>query len=282
MAGRSLILAYHNVVPDHLQGLGDRSLHLPLSRFARQLDLIEAHCRVLPLADLLAEGPFDDRPHIAITFDDAYRGAVELAMPELARRGLPSTLFVAPGLLGRQSLWWDDLASGEEGLAAELRLHALEAEEGRDDRIRARMGGHASDTGLPDSYGCASERQVHELSRSALVTLGAHSWSHPNLARIEHDALIDELTRPLAWLRATAGLALPILAYPYGLTSPAVEIAAEQAGYTAALLVEGGWFTRLSGPWRVPRYNVPAGLSEDGFLLRLAGIIGASSNSPMR
>jgi peptidoglycan/xylan/chitin deacetylase (PgdA/CDA1 family) len=273
MAGRSLILAYHNVVADQDQGLGDASLHLSLSSFVRQLDLLEAHCQVLPLADLLAGPAPSDRPHVAITFDDAYRGAVELAMPELARRGFPSTLFVAPGLLGRQSFWWDALAGDAGRLAPDVRKHSLEIREGRHDMIGLSGGRLDQGRGLPASYRCAGEEQIRDLHRAGPVTLGAHSWSHPNLTRIGPAALVEELTRPLEWLREADGPILPVVAYPYGLVSPEVAAAAEGSGYAAGLLVEGGWFNRRSGPWRIPRFNVPAGLSEDGLILRLSGVL---------
>ena len=270
MAGRSLILAYHNVVPDGEQGRGDRSLHLPFSAFRRQLDLLQTHCQVRPLRDLLAAEPFPGGPLIAITFDDAYRGAVELALPELERRGLPSTLFVAPGLLGSRSLWWDEMATGPEGLPHDLRLELLERQAGRGDPIR--VGRKAAPDQLPGSYGCASEEQVRAIGHLRQVTLGAHSWSHPNLARIDPDALATELSRPLDWLRSISVPTLPVLAYPYGLCSPAVEEAAAQAGYCAGFLVEGGWLTGdCDRPLALPRFNVPAGLSEDGLWLRLAG-----------
>ena len=37
--GARLLLAYHNVVPDELAGIGDASLHLPVSSFRAQLAL---------------------------------------------------------------------------------------------------------------------------------------------------------------------------------------------------------------------------------------------------
>jgi peptidoglycan/xylan/chitin deacetylase (PgdA/CDA1 family) len=281
MRGHSLILAYHNVVPDELTGYGDRPLHIPFTGFARQLDLLQRHCRVAPLGEVLAGAASGDRPVVAITFDDAYLGAVELALPELGRRGLAGTVFVAPGLLGRPSLWWDDLADGPHGLAAAARQRALDADEGRDDRIRQAHPGSARRRPLPGFYGIAAEAQVFALAGHGHVTLGAHTWSHPNLTRIDQAAVMDELTRPLEWLHTAPGPTLAVLAYPYGLTSPPVEAAVARAGYTAALLVEGGWYKASEGPWRIPRYNVPAGLSDDGFMLRLSGVLGLSSISQL-
>ena len=272
MAGRSLILAYHNVVPDELAGRGDRSLHLPLSSFKRHIDLLEAHCEVVPLADILDEKPPATLPRVAISFDDAYRGAVKLALPELARRHLASTLFVAPGLLDHPSFWWDELAGMPEGLSSEARQTALEVEAGQHQRIQRGRNRNTCSEPLPDCYGCASGTQLRALGKLDGVTFGPHSWSHPNLTRITESELTIELEEPLAWLRATALPTLTVLAYPYGLASPAVQQAAERAGYTAALLVEGGWMSPGAGHrWAIPRYNVPAGLSEDGLILRLSG-----------
>lgn len=269
MAGRALILAYHNVVPD-AGGLGDRGLHLPLTSFCRQADLLERFFEVRELESLLTEGPRGTRPNVAITFDDAYLGAVELGLPELARRGLPCTLFVAPGLLGEPAFWWDEL-SGPEGLSPAVRQEALERLAGRRESIRQRFGRGVRGTPLPRHCGCASEADLRGLALEGL-RFGGHSWSHPNLARLPQDELEAELIRPMDWLRTSGLPPSRVVAYPYGFFSPAVEAAAARAGYLAGLRVEGGWLpVAQERPWSLPRYNVPAGISDDGFLLRLSG-----------
>lgn len=269
--GRALVLAYHNVVPDDQAGRGDQSLHLPLSRFVRHLDLLQATCRVVSLHEALEGARSAQGPTVAITFDDAYRGAVELALPELARRKLAATLFVAPGLLGLSSFWWDDLAS-RGGFSTEIRRRALQAHQGRDDLIRPAARAASASSELPALYGGATEAQVHALGRLGTVTLGSHSWSHCNLAAIEAADLTEELSRPLEWLRATSCRTIPALAYPYGLSSEAVELATERAGYRGGLLIEGGWLDGVHS-WAIPRFNIPSGLSERGLMLRLCNLI---------
>jgi len=271
MQGRVLILAYHNVVPDQFKDLGDRSLHLPLSAFQAQLDLLQTHFEICALSDLLSPGNVNGGPRIGLTFDDAYRGAVELALPELKRRGLSGTLFVAPGLLGSDRFWWDELASPGTGLSAELREAALERHAGRRDPILAALGQQRS-VALPEYYSCVREEELLARADGKWLTLGSHTWSHPNLSRLAEPELTDELSRPLTWLGNLPVHSVPVLAYPYGLTSATVEAAAARAGYRAALRVEGGWVNRENASaWAMPRYNVPAGLSADGFMLRLSG-----------
>lgn len=273
MRGRSLILAYHNVVPDHAAGLGDRSLHLPLGTFLRQLALIADHCNVVTLTELLAGAIHPDRPNVAITFDDAYRGALELGLPAILQQGLTATLFVSPGLFGAPHFWWDDLADAQGRLAPELRATILDAG-GALPRSLAWRPESASETkALPPQYACAEEGQVLAAGAHSGIALGAHTWSHPNLARLSSDELELELSRPIAWLNGAGVSAVSVLAYPFGLYTRAVQAAVEEAGYSAALCVSGGWLPRQPfDPWAVPRYNVPAGISDDGFRLRLAGL----------
>src|SRR3989454_12415715 len=92
----TLVLTYHNIVPERSPPFGDRSLHLPRPLFVRQLEqLLRTHA-VVPLEDVLAPARPSHRPRVAITFDDAYRGATVMGVEELTKRGLPATLFVVP------------------------------------------------------------------------------------------------------------------------------------------------------------------------------------------
>ena len=43
-----------------------------------------------------------EKPTLAITFDDGFANNLEVAYPELARRGWPSTVFVATSYMGRR------------------------------------------------------------------------------------------------------------------------------------------------------------------------------------
>lgn len=272
--GRSLVLAYHNVVPDDALPSGDRSLHLRRSEFAAQLDLLQRRYPVVPLGTLL-DGSADRRgPAVAITFDDAYRGALTHGLDELGRRGLPATVFVTPGFVGGRAFWWDSLAGPSgDGLTASFRARALDEWRGDDTCIReaaVREGRKAAE--LPADLRCVDDAELRRAARYPGITFGAHTWSHPNLTRIGGAELFAELGRPLAWLRERFTNTAPWIAYPYGLSTAPVETAARAAGYEAGLLVTGGWLRGTPSRFAWPRYNVPAGLSLAGFDLRLAGL----------
>jgi peptidoglycan/xylan/chitin deacetylase (PgdA/CDA1 family) len=245
--------------------------------FAQQLDLLRIWCDVIPLADLLSQPSHDARPRVAITFDDAYRGALTLGAAELRSRQLPATMFVAPALLGGESFWWDAV-SGPGGLTEAVRAHALGELRGDGDTIRRWVSERAGCVAaVPDWQRPGDESELAEWANEEAFTVGAHSWRHANLSRLASREIDDELAKPLEWLRQRVPRGvLPWLTYPYGLTSSGVVSAAKAAGYDAALVVSGGWSGRpLGDPYRLPRLNIPAALTTHGFRLRLAGIIGS-------
>jgi peptidoglycan/xylan/chitin deacetylase (PgdA/CDA1 family) len=280
------ILSYHNVVPDADPPLGDTSLHLPLSRFRAQMDALVRHFRVVPLDALLAEsvepgiegGEGIGEAHgirVAITFDDAYRGAMELGLPELASRDLPATAFVCPGLLGSEGFWWDRLADpAAGGVPAPLRSHVLERLGGRQEEAVAwARRENIPLREMPALYRPGSPEEVEEAS--AFCSLGAHTWSHVNLATIPEGEARVELDRSLSWLREREMDIPHTLSYPYGLSSPAVRALAARLGFAAGFLVEGGPAAPgvlVDAPFLIPRLNIPRGLTLDGFMARVSGL----------
>jgi peptidoglycan/xylan/chitin deacetylase (PgdA/CDA1 family) len=277
-SGATLVLSYHNIAPDSIQPAGDRSLHLRRGEFSRQLDYLASHVDVIPLATILDPVAVGARPRVAITFDDAYRGALTLGAAELKARNMPATMFVPPGLLGADAFWWDAFAQ-PGGLPPEWRHAALDDCRGdgamihdewvRLGRLPVTVPGWMQPGTLPELLSWVRDGG----------TVGAHTWAHVNLRRAGPLDLERELVQPLAWLRdhLPAPVVLPWLSYPYGLADAAVAKAAKNAGYQAAMLVSGGWLPRVSNdPYALPRLNIPAGLSIRGFRLRMAGLMGAA------
>ncbi len=272
--GRALILAYHNILPEGARPGGDGSLHLPRRSFGAQLDQLARSSDVVPLESLLDDRPSGSRrPRVAITFDDAYQGAVTVGIEELVRRGLPGTIFVAPAFLGGRTFWWDVLSDGVSGLTVKLRTQALTELRGQDDAIRRWAHGRSTVSLGESDAKTATEAELAAAARQSGVTVGSHTWSHPNLALLNADDLRTELYQPLAWLQSRFESAIPWLSYPYGLSADHVERAAASCGYRAAVRISGGWIApNLANRYALPRLNVPAGLTPTGFGLRTAGL----------
>lgn len=280
--GRTLVLAYHNIVPYGEAPCGDQSLHLPRAQFARQLDLLQETHEIVPAASLpTTTGPngSPSTPRAVITFDDAYRGALTAGLNEVCDRDLPATIFAAPHLLGRHAFWWDLLADAVTGAVDDaLREHALTKLGGRQPEILSWADSQdlLVRTGVPDHARPATVELLRFATGRANITLASHGWSHFNLATASRRVLADELSRPIEWFDAHRVPHHPWIAFPYGRHSPAARRRARRY-YSLAFTTAGG-YAALGGedshdPMSIPRTNVPAGLTRRRFRLLTAGVI---------
>ena len=273
--GKRLILAYHGIIPEGEAPAGEPGLFVAQRDFAMQLDVLAAEADVVALERI--DEPGDGRPRVAITIDDAYRGAVNAGVRELAARALPATIFVAPARLNNHVFWWDALLyqSGEPD--ERLRNHALHRLGGADERVRAwaaRAGIPARDE-LPSYAQTATRAELAAALEFPGITLGSHTWSHPNLASLGVVEIAAEVRRSRAWLRAEFGeKVIDWLAYPYGLESIPARIAVAEASYAGAVCMGGGWHRAADvSPFARPRLNIGAGLSVAGLRARLHGVM---------
>jgi peptidoglycan/xylan/chitin deacetylase (PgdA/CDA1 family) len=275
--GKRLILAYHGIVPVGETPAGERALFVSQQNFTDQLDAIASIAAVVALDRL--DAPGDGRPRVAITFDDAYRGAVNEGIGELVKRGFPATIFVAPGRLDDHIFWWDALSHGRAELDKTVRHHALHRLGGSDERVRtwaSKIRLPASDA-LPAYAQTATRAELHRALSHPGITVGSHTWSHANLAALEEAEIVTEIHRSRDWLRANfGGKAIPWIAFPYGLDSDKTHRLAASAGYSGGLRIGGGWHSPTEvSPFARPRLNVPGSLSIAGFRARVLGVVRA-------
>lgn len=270
-----LVLAYHNIVRESTQAWAEPSLHLAYDDFVEQLEILADETEIVDL-----EGPDDVRvhkPRVAITFDDAYGGAVRHALPLLASRGWPATMFVAPGVLGGHAFWWDAVGGPDEAALPDgFRRYALEGCGGRQDLVMAAAA--AAGLRLIDPPVDARTASVSELERAVSANprlrLAAHTWNHVSLSDVPDAEASEEMRRSLEWVESLGKHGLRKLAYPYGRYSNGVVEGASRLGVTAAYRVDGGWHRpAVAAPLAIPRLNVPAGVSAAGFILRIRGTL---------
>jgi len=190
---------------------------------------------------------------------------------------LPVTIFVAPAFVGGGEFWWDTLADARAGaLDPGIRDHALHTLAGRDGPVRAwAVAEGFRGQALPDHARVASEADLVRAASRPGVTLASHTWSHPNLARLQPGEVEVELRHSQAWLEQRVSGAVRWLAYPYGLATPEVQEAARRTPHDGAVLISGGWLGRDPGrgAYALPRLNISAGLSDAGFVLRTSGLL---------
>jgi len=276
--GRKLILAFHNIVPEQEGPWGEAALHLPATTFRAHLEVVAELCEIVPLQTLLsAPGLPDTPPQVAITFDDAYHGAVEATRNTLIPNRIPVTIFAPPGLLGSGGFWWDRLAVALGGdLPASVRSHCLSELAGRQDAVLSWARGEGlTPQDAPGHARPAEELDLLEIAESGSVFIESHTWSHCNLSALSDKDLHDELDRARQWIQERSMGPADVVAYPYGLGSNTVYHSARAVGHRDGLLVSGGWLPADETEresFAVPRLNVPSGLTAAGLRMRLAGL----------
>jgi peptidoglycan/xylan/chitin deacetylase (PgdA/CDA1 family) len=266
-------LAYHGVRGVNAPREGERTLHLDEMQFERQLMLLREVADVVSLPELLSSEGTSDRL-IAITFDDAYASAVSNGVSRCVAIGMPCTIFVAPALLGLVPRW--DILANQGDWTSDRRSDFLRVEACGDTALGVPPCPETENLRLAT----ATELQRVVLN-SELVTIGNHSFTHRNLGVLSREAAHNDLSDAARWLRNFAGPQyIPVVAYPFGIPPKDPKIMAEiESEEVFGLLVSGGWIRRGMALQKtsVPRWNVPADISINGFRARTLGRLMASS-----
>jgi peptidoglycan/xylan/chitin deacetylase (PgdA/CDA1 family) len=257
------ILLYHRIVaaPSDPWRMAVEPGH-----FAQHLELLSSHFHVLSLADLVASiGEKAIAPGaLAITFDDGYRDNLLTAKPLLERHGAPATVFVTTGYmnLGRDFWWdklerlprdedWDDINVGHRLRHRELL--ALDHE-----KRLALLDAMAADAGLApdDDVRTMSAAEVRRLADGGLISIGAHTVTHPVLTRLSPREQLDEMQSSREHLEGLLDRTVDSFSYPYGDHNRATIACARTAGFACACTSARTALTAASDPFQLPRFHV--------------------------
>lgn len=201
--------------------------------------------------------PWDLRrkKRVNISFDDGFRDVYDYAFPILKRHHIPFTIYVVGSFPdGDADLWWIQLERlmGEDVAGFENTLRACYQSE---KNMREVM--HEMTASEPDPRLCAelalSWQQLEEMVASGLCTVGSHSMTHPGLNRIDHDAMLWELTESKKHIEAHLPVEVHHFSYPHSMENEAVQTALRQAGYLTATLGYGGTVRKANNPYKLYR-----------------------------
>ncbi len=219
-APRAVVLCYHSI-----HATKSFASATPTT-FGHHLDWLAANCDVVPLEQIprTVTTPGRARPAVAITFDDGYVDNYECAFPLLHERSLPATFFVTAGLLDK------------------------------DPAVLAR-------TQMLRRSTCDDVRPLEWVQVRAMqaagMEIGAHTYSHPNLAVLSGPRARDELWRSKQIIEERLGEQVRSMAYPFGkpgrhFTSQMVE----EVGYEYACAVLFRAVRASDSPLAIPRLIV--------------------------
>jgi peptidoglycan/xylan/chitin deacetylase (PgdA/CDA1 family) len=290
--GAGVILMFHHVRPWRPRAFApNRLLEITPAYLDHALGLVRAMG-----FDLIALDEASDRlrmrpgqkPFAVLTFDDGYRDNAEHALPILKRHGAPWTLFVTADYAGGEGrLWWIELEEAiarldrialaisdrpldlptrtprEKQAAFETIYWRLRA--GPEERLRAVIAKLADQAGI-DAAGlvrslCLDWSELRTLAREPGVVIGAHTLSHPMLAKHDRAAAWREIAGSRDAIVAKLGQAPRHFAYPVGDPTSAgprdFRLAAEAGFETAVTTRPGHVFAEHAGHLHaLPRVSV--------------------------
>jgi peptidoglycan/xylan/chitin deacetylase (PgdA/CDA1 family) len=304
-AGRGVIFALHHVRPDRNDDF-EPNRHLSITPefletaivVARQCGLEPIHLEDLPEA--LAKSP--TRKFACFTLDDGYRDNKDYAAPIFHKHGVPYTVFVVPGFVERtRTMWWEtaeelvrataslelDFGSGAETVKTGSRLEKLVAfkrivnifQEGDEDDAVARLDFAARAAGVDPvaivDREAMTPGELRDLLKDPLARLGAHTMTHPNLARVEEGRLVQELQQSAARIAGYTGGTPPTFAYPYGgraAVTTRETMAAVELGFSLAVTTRHGVLNSASfeAPSSLPRITLNGNYQKARFVRALA------------
>jgi peptidoglycan/xylan/chitin deacetylase (PgdA/CDA1 family) len=270
-----MILLYHRVAPPSCDPW---SLCVDPEHFAQHMEVLLGTARVVPLMTYGQErrsGPAE----VAVTFDDGYLDVLTAAKPVLEGFDLPATVFVmTAGLAKEHTPWWNALEQAllasepgdwdaSEGPRSEAETRYLESwRRLRDlpcDQRAAELDALLTGTGARHQDSACRlllADEVAQLAASGLVTVGAHTETHPSLARLSAAEQWRELERSRDALAGALGQPPRCFSYPFGTRE-------HYDATTMRLLTEIGYSLACAG-WpgpidsetprlELPRHHVP-------------------------
>lgn len=159
--------------------------------FARQMDVVSSLTIPIPIQNI---PPFlPGKRYSSITFDDGFEDFIRNAVPELKKRGIPSTVFLTAAYLGQSADWWP--ASAPE----------------RQQRIA-----HAE-----------KWRQL----QTDLISIGSHTLTHPYLSSLSETEARSELIESRLLLQDLLKLEISTFSFPYGDFNADLVDLCREAGY---------------------------------------------------
>jgi peptidoglycan/xylan/chitin deacetylase (PgdA/CDA1 family) len=282
--GRLSILIFHRVLP-YRDELFPHEPHA--SRFDEICGWVGNWFNVLPLdeaVDRWRSGSLPARA-MAITFDDGYADNHDVALPILRRHGLTATFFVSTGFLDGECMWNDTLIESVRSTKASVleltpltggsvgavtigdmasRRRAIEqivsyAKYLSPDVRRDFCARVVELSGTePPARLMMTPQQVRAL-RAAGMQIGAHTVTHPILARLDEVQARQEMVVSKTTLESLLGEAVTLFAFPNGrpvddYTARDVRLARE-CGFAAAFSTVWGAADGKADPYQLPRFT---------------------------
>lgn len=286
----TLILYGHRVSGNnegYLQGLSPEWLDEQVAYLARHYEIIS----LTTLVDCLAKRQPPPKRSVVLTFDDGFKDNLTEGLRVLQKHRAPATIFVVTGSLTHGDLPWSQrlgfvfqqtnepclrhpkIPGGEAPLrSAAQRLFAYQSIKkslisiGREDRDR-QIAQVAQTLRVEPPKDRMLSWDDTRMMMSHGIEIGAHTFSHPLLGKIDPNEAEWEICKSRDDLKENLGIDRPSFCFPAGSWNPKLLKTLPSLGFRSAFVPDKG--IRINHPSRVDEFSMARlGLpNAPGFML---------------
>jgi peptidoglycan/xylan/chitin deacetylase (PgdA/CDA1 family) len=290
-----VVLTFHRVVSDadFERTSSPAGMLVTRNTFEKLLQYVASRFQTISLGNGSSnQKGASKRLRLALTFDDGWRDNFVEAVPIARRYSVPLTIFICPGLIGRELPFWPERVTelwraavnrrvtaqvvqlsasvrarcsgkggphGAETIESVIALLKMLPPADRDQiisRIEQLTGASNDATASPGVDSTMNWAQIFELAATKQVTFGSHTQSHEILPHIPLEHARREIHDSKRAIEERLGSGCPLFAYPNGDASPQVRELVDEAGYQRAFINRAGAWYDDTDLLLIPRVNI--------------------------
>jgi peptidoglycan/xylan/chitin deacetylase (PgdA/CDA1 family) len=283
----AMILGYHRVADEPHDPLG---LCVSREHFSEQLAIMQQYATLISLNDLIERKNklALHEPLIALTFDDGYADLLTNALPILEAQGVPATVFIIPGHMGRE-FWWEEMdriiftpnyTPDHLHIYALEHIHTWKLRPGSNNASKRKMsrelgaileatpdterqsvlkqlrGWFGHKPGRERSISSLTATELQALAGHDLIAIGSHSVTHRALTSLSVHEQLEEIAQSKAILEELTGRSVVGFSYPHGAASRQSQKLLSDSGYHFACGSRNDVVLHTTEPYFLPRFWV--------------------------
>lgn len=299
--GKGCVLMFHRVFNSKKELINDRFLKLAISKsdFKKKIKFLKKNYKIISLDDFVSHIKSESNNfYISLTFDDGYKDNLLNVVPIINKYKIPITIFVCTGFVDRKvNAWWyqvneillkrNFIKYSFEGKTNSFNLfseknkiyflnYVLKKYFNLPSKKKLKfLNSITSSIKMKNSKHFLNWNELKLLSKNPLVTIGAHTTSHPCLASLNNKQLNSEIFSSKILLEKKIGKKVNYFSYPYG---NKISASTREYNFVKKLNFLAAFTTRRGIPTKhklfcLPRENI--GINEKNFSLLETKLSGA-------
>lgn len=288
-----IVLMYHRVSENKASDLiSDMEIGISESLFEKQVKYLKQNFNVVTMNEIvstLVQGKRIKPKTVAITFDDGYLDNYKNAFPILKKNSVPATIYLATGLISRNTMfWWDQIielvkrsslktinldlpdigfhhfkqrvvAKKEKQYLINLLVKKIKESERTNPEIIIEKISHILnvDKNLIQKPKMMTWEQIIEMSNWG-ISFGGHTDNHLDLGKVDLQTAREEICKSIIKIEQQINKKVDGFAYPFGMPNNYSEEIIDilrSIGISHACVAYHYNFFLKNSIYEIPRYS---------------------------